>query len=329
MLRVKFVDFPVDVIQTRTIALLEEAFGEVELSDDPDFLFYSAFGHEHLKYDCVRIFWTGENIQPDFNICDYAIGFGRMTFEDRYRRIPLYYFYEEDYKKAIEKHEFQEAELAKKNRFCNFIYSNGMASPEREQFFRLLSRYKRVDSGGGFLNNIGGPVSNKYEFQQHYKFSIAFENSSMSGYATEKILQAFAAKTIPIYWGDPKIGEDFNERAFINCHNYKSFEEVVEAVKEIDRNDDLFLSYLREPIGTKERFPDNPLLSYEEFVKSICQQTPAEAMRRSNIMRGQFYQEEQRSFYFPEKRGVTERLKQLPRFLVRGIAGRKGIDNLL
>lgn len=294
MLKVKFVDFPDSYTRDITIPILQEEFGEIQECDDPDFLFYSVFGNEHLKYDCVKVFWTGENVQPDFNICDYAIGFAHMTYEDRYKRIPLYYFYENDYQLARQKHLNAEKDFDRKTKFCNFVYSNNSASPEREEFFELLSAYKQVDSGGRFHNNIGGPVEDKHEFQKDYKFSIAFENSSTSGYTTEKILQAFSACTIPIYWGNPKVAEDFNEKSFINCHRYKNFQEVVELVKRIDADDELFKQYLQEPIGSEDRFPQDALKEYRTFILGICKQSPKDAMRRNNVFWGKKYQDRMR-----------------------------------
>ena len=306
MLKVKFVDLPSNTfIKDITMEILRKEFGEVQECDDPDFLFFSVFGCEHLKYDCVRICWIGENLQPNFNICDYAIGFSYMTFEDRYKRIPLYYFYLEDYEKARKKHLTKEDEIEKKEKFCNFVYSNNEASPIREEFFDLLSEYKTVDSGGRFRNNIGKPVDNKYDFQKNYKFSIAFENSSTSGYTTEKILQAFSACTIPIYWGNPNVAKDFNDRAFINCHQYESLEQVVELIKKIDEDDELFEQYLREPIGTEKQFPEDALKEYKEFIIRICGQSPEKAMRRNNVFWGKMYQQKMKDLRFSKK--ITKR----------------------
>lgn len=302
MLKVKFVDFSSDAIKDKTMRILKKNFHEVEISDKPDFLFYSVFGFEHLKYDCVKIFWTGENIQPDFNICDYAIGFSYMDFEDRYIRLPLYNFYETDYRKALKKHIISDCEIKEKTQFCNFIYSNNNASPQRKEFFDMLSVYKKVDSGGRYMNNIGGPVEDKYLFQKHYKFSIAFENSSTSGYTTEKILQAFSAVTIPIYWGNPNVDRDFNEGSFINCHKYKSFKDVIQVIKEIDQDAGLFKEYLLQPIDRGGNFPNNPLEKYERFIVQICNQEPKQAMRRSNILWGGRYQEEQRKLRIRQKK---------------------------
>ena len=301
MIKVKFVDFSDSTTRDITMKILEEEFGDVQECDDPNFLFYSVFGNEHLNYDCVRIFWTGENIQPDFNICDYAVGFSHMVFEDRYRRIPLYYFYVKDYELARKKHLIAEQEIENKTKFCNFVYSNKDASPERENFLDLLCEYKSVDSGGRYRNNIGGPVEDKREFQKNYKFSIAFENSSTSGYTTEKILQAFSACTIPIYWGNPNVAKDFNEKAFINCHSYHNLEDVVEAVRKIDQDDELFRQYLSEPIGTDEQFPEYSFKEWREFVIYICKQEPQDAMRRNNVFWGAKYQNRMKHFYKMDK----------------------------
>jgi hypothetical protein len=41
-------------------------------------------------------------------------------------------------------------------------------------------------------------------------FHVAVENSKHRNYFTEKIVDAFITKTIPLYWGCPNIGDFFN-----------------------------------------------------------------------------------------------------------------------
>ena len=53
---------------------------------------------------------------------------------------------------------------------------------------------------------MGGPVASKLDFDRSHKFSIVCENTAHSGYTTEKLVEAFAAGCIPIYWGDPDHG---------------------------------------------------------------------------------------------------------------------------
>ncbi len=280
--------------------LLRERY-DVVFSDQPDFLIYGCFGFEHVDYDCVKIYHTGENIPPDFNFCDYAIGFDRITFGDRYLRFPL--FAENDHGRltaAAQKHLFHEDELARKTKFCNFVYSNKGADPRREEFFHLLSAYRQVDSGGRYLNNVGGPVADKLAFQQDYKFSIAFENDSAPDYTTEKLIDAFAAKTIPIYWGNPNVAMDFNPKSFINCHDYDSFDAVIERVKEIDNDPVLFRSMMAEPVfaGREIPFAFSPA-ALAEYLYHIFDAEPEAARRRSALCRHSQY---------------SERMKRMTRF---------------
>lgn len=279
--------------ENQTIKILKEEFGDVEVTkDNPDFVFGSSMDSvEFLSYQCPRIFVTGENIVPDFNCVDYAVGFHYLSFEDRYRRIPLYCFFEKEYQMAMEKH--LHFEKTKERRFCNFVYSNGRdAMNERDEFFYILSNYKRVDSGGRHLNNIGGPVEHKLAFQSNYKFSIAFENARTNGYTTEKIIHAFAAGTIPIYYGNPEISKEFNSKAFINCHDYKSFDEVVDRIIEIDKDDALYESIMSEPIFEGMDQKSDSLVEYRDFLKNVCSQKSNEAIRRCNDCWGARLQKE-------------------------------------
>ena len=60
------------------------------------------------------------------------------------------------------------------------------------------------------------------------------------GYLTEKIRMALMAGSIPIYWGDPRVAEFINPACFINCHDYPNFAAVIEHVKEVDQNPELY-----------------------------------------------------------------------------------------
>jgi hypothetical protein len=266
----------------------------VELSDSPEYVFFHESTHSHIRYrNAIKIFYTLENIHPDFNICDYAIAFDYMDFGDRYYRLPFYlvapfYFASDEDKQEASNFLFQTqprfsaADLAKKKGFCSFVYGNYLAHPERESFFHKLSQYKKVNSGGTFLNNVGGKVPSKLQFEKQHKFSITFENSSREGYTTEKIVNALAAKTIPIYWGNPKVGMEFNEKRFINCHAYNSMDEVIARIKEIDNDDALYLEMINQPITPPGHHYKDILYGFETFLTHIIDQ-PYEEARRIRI----------------------------------------------
>lgn len=260
---------------------------EVELSENPDYIFFNESAYEHLNYNGIKIFYTGENIHPNFNLCDYAISFDYLDFSDRHYRLPIYLvanFYRDQEMEQVGNQDFSKQlsltldDLKEKTGFCSFVYSNYLGDPTRKEFFDKLNTYKKVDSGGAYLNNIGKKVSNKLEFELKHKFSIAFENSSRSGYTTEKLTTALLAKTVPIYWGNPDINKEFNDERFINCHNYKNFDEVIEKVKEIDSNDELYLKIVNTPVKTNYDFT---LISkgFEEFLRNIFDQSIEKAKR--------------------------------------------------
>lgn len=260
---------------------------EVELSENPDYIFYSESTFEHLNYTGIKIFYTGENVHPNFNLCDYAIGFDYMQFGDRYCRFPVYLaatFYRDQELKQLAGRSFDTQlsftsdDLSKKTGFCSFVYSNYLADNARGEFFEKLSQYKKVNSGGAYLNNTGGRTPNKLEFESRHKFSIAFENSSREGYTTEKLPTALMACTIPIYWGNPEIGKEFNTARFINCNDYKDFDDVISRIKEIDADDNLYLSIVNQPVSTGYDFKE-VRQNLEMFIKNIIDQPVKEARR--------------------------------------------------
>ena len=255
------------------------------LSDEPEILFSSTFSDEYMDYDCVRVFYTGENICPDFNEFDYAIGFDDISFGDRYIRYPLYLvdeLYGDDYHRMLNKHIDIDAKIANKSDFCSFVVSNCVEAEDiRTQFFNKLSEYKKVNSGGRYLNNIGKPegVEDKLEFQMKHKFSITFENSSHPGYITEKLVQGFAACTVPIYFGDKNVVAYFNKDSFININDYNDLDEVVEAVKKVDADDELYRKMLGTPALVNKMHKNQYDEKLTDFLRNIVEQDISDAVR--------------------------------------------------
>lgn len=274
-IKIDFVDFfrGFDKENNQFTHILRERY-DVEISNTPDYIFFSSFGKHFLDYDCVKIYFTGECIVPDFNLCDYAMAFDHISFGDRYLRVPLYevLHYKPKYQTLIN----GTIPVKSKTDFCGFVVSNDQGMKERLQMYKLLSAYKKVDSGGRYMNNIGGPIKDKFAFDQSHKFSLAFENCSHKGYTTEKIVEAFAAGAIPIYYGNPEIGKEFNTKAFVNIHDFASLEDAVKRVIEIDQNDELYKQMKAEPIITGARKDDSELRA---FLYNIFDQ-PLDAARR-------------------------------------------------
>ena len=238
-------------------------------TDNPDFLFASEWiyfkKHAFKEFKRlwgkakVRVMYAGEAIEPDFNLFDYVIGFSnKCQMGDRFVRImsPLDMFSSFIHQRENEITSLEQAKLClnEKREFCNFLYSNPNAHPRRDQLFYELSTYKRVDSLGRHLNNVGklgtgfvGHAADCKDIKSLYKFSIASENATFDGYTSEKVYTSLTAHTVPIYWGNKDIFEDVNPKAIINANEFTCHQDLINYVRYVDEHDDVWLDMVMQP----------------------------------------------------------------------------------
>lgn len=251
---------------------IKTEFDVVVDNENPDYIIvgesiygYSFEMHNFLcmikrNPNAVVIFYTYESILPDFNFFDYVIARDNIEFGDRYMR----YFYIYPNKSLLKRLSYDEAreELYNKKYFCNFIYSHGRGYFVRDLIFKKISEYKFVHSIGRYNKNcnieLNPPGANWYNdlinTKKMFKFSISAENCLYKDGVTEKLESSILAKTVPIYFGDSNINNQFNNKSFVNYHDYKNIDDMVERVKEIDSNDELWCEIISEPFMTKKQF---------------------------------------------------------------------------
>ena len=123
----------------------------------------------------------------------------------------------------------------------------------------------------------------KSDFQRKCKFTLCFESTNHYGFVTEKIMDAFYADTIPVYYGSPTVTEIFNKDAFINVADYDSFDAAIEKIIELDQNDEAYLNMLRQPILVDPEYPARLEKALGEYVCHIFDQPLEKAYRRSRV----------------------------------------------
>lgn len=229
-----------EVAMTEILNIVLDKFDFIE-SDQPDFVFFGPYGNDVPKPgNYTRIGYYCENIRPDLSACEWAFGVPREEEinNPRYKKIQWHNL---DPGQLVKDDSYNAEEIfSGKKHFCNFLYSHKVGY--REAFFKQLSKYKKVDAPGRSMNNMvsfdqlytGDIWQRKKQFLAGYKFTIAFESDIYPGYQTEKLYDAMMTNSIPIYFGDPKIGDVFNTGSFINVADYMTDKSAV--IKWLEKN---------------------------------------------------------------------------------------------
>ena len=92
----------------------------------------------------------------------------------------------------------------------------------------------RVDIYGSITGNR---IDSKNIGLDNYKYSFAIENCIQDGYFSEKLLDCFATKTIPLYWGSKSVSEFFNPDGIIFLQDFNSIQSLLDFI-----NDDVYNS---------------------------------------------------------------------------------------
>ncbi len=245
-------------------------------NNNPDFIFYGVFGDfifEAAKDNNVtKILFITEGLSPDFMLFDYCFGFEPYSFGDRYCYYPEFIYKYTDLMFNLQNRKVNAVNVFnEKEFFCDMVYSHDGIDVSRKKYFDLLNNYKRVESAGSYLNNQqdGKTVNylnnnnSKYELQKKCKFSLTIQSLDKDWFINEKIVHSFTANQIPIFYGTKHVKEIFNPKRFIFVGDYKSDEDLLKRIIEIDTNDELYKSIIAEPVFQKH-------FSYEKVIDEAC-----------------------------------------------------------
>jgi len=243
---------------------------DLQVSDQPQVVFCSVFGGSASEArrrwpGAQLVFFTGENVAPPLGDYDFCMSFSRDISDGRHLRWPLFIPHLSllglSLRSLLHREISRPAE--ERTKFCAFVASNGSVA-FRNDFVASLSRYMKVDCPGEALHNMSaaigppGDVKRKVRFLSQYRFAVCFENvatRASEGYVTEKVTDAMASGCVPLYWGDHRIGEDFNTDSMVICPEEGKMNETVDRIIHLDRNRHLLASMARAPRFVKNEIP--------------------------------------------------------------------------
>lgn len=127
---------------------------------------------------------------------------------------------------------------------------------------KVIKEIKNLDVFGRGYN----PIESKEQSLSKYMFSVTIENSKQPGYWTEKIVDCFATKTIPIYWGDDAVCDFFHKDGIIFFQTIDELKSILENLSEkeyLDRLDAIEANY---NLVDKYRIPEDGIYTRYPFL---------------------------------------------------------------
>lgn len=108
------------------------------------------------------------------------------------------------------------------------------------------------------MGDLYGPRCTIDEAYTQYKFAVVIENYRDDFWFTEKLLNAFSHKTIPIYYGARKIKQIFNNRGIIEVTNLWDIPQAIDILisKGIDQEYDRMYHYVKENFDVVQGYLD-------------------------------------------------------------------------
>lgn len=126
--------------------------------------------------------------------------------------------------------DFKDLKINKSNN-VSFVTSSKSQSVGHNLRLDIYDMLMMIDVSNGlqYYSHKSPPFhERRNDFFESSKFHICVENSRQKNYFTEKIIDAFASKTVPIYYGCPNIGDWFHMDGIITFNDLDELKVIIE-----------------------------------------------------------------------------------------------------
>jgi len=224
---------------------------------------------EYFSEKAINIVISGENYNTNHK---YDISISTLIKFNSFYNIYLPFLYASLKEQKLNNYNIKNT----REKFCAFMYSYNL--DHRIKYFNLLSKYLIVDGIGKSCNNINLDTDRKLhnndlsyldeaiKIYSNYKFVLAIENKYIDGYFTEKIINPLIANSIPIYWGSDYIFNFINKKRIIYIPDYENESELLNKIKEINEDNNLYNNIINQDIYIKG---NNPIDIFNRFENNI------------------------------------------------------------
>jgi hypothetical protein len=241
------------------------------------------------SYQPVKIFFCSENFSLDSYKANYYISshLGMYGYDNKHLRFPHWKEHLDWSHEGIKRdanignarrfgsfHKIEDLitpqgeEFLKKKNMC--IFTTNLNEP-RKSFYLNFSKNFKVDGYGKYfdksIKNHNSSDFKKKDIMKNYAFNLCPENCINPGNYTEKILDSFIGKCLPISWADNNINYEFNQKAFINLNDYLNFgfQELFQSL----RDESFLKKYTKEPLLFQKPTLETESIFFEKILFNL------------------------------------------------------------
>lgn len=109
------------------------------------------------------------------------------------------------------------------------LYGRGWNKQQRFSVKQNIVGYKKYKAYKGEFSD-----KDKYKILSQFKFCLCFENCEDTGYISEKIVECFKGRCVPVYLGAPNIKNYINSKCFIDYRDFKNYQELAAFLSTMD-----------------------------------------------------------------------------------------------
>lgn len=111
-----------------------------------------------------------------------------------------------------------------------YLYGKGWNKRKKYNLSEIIFGYKKYTT-------YKGEVDDKIKLLSGFKYSLCFENiAEVKGYISEKIIDSFKARCVPIYWGASNIEKYIPKSCFIDFRDFLDYQKLLAYLATIDKS---------------------------------------------------------------------------------------------
>jgi len=245
-MKISFVDFwpsfdPLSNIFTDMMRFIFEDF-EVVAPENANIIFSSVFGEAYKTYlnKLPILQYIGEPIVPKNEPGVTYLSTNYENSATKNFRLPLWilqfdWFFRtqgyspENFQIPI-RQLYTRRRYVKRDLFSVSIFNHDRAGNRIAYLSALKAKGIPAYAYGKPFGNWFFGERQKMHILSHFTFANCFENDTLAGYHTEKLVHAYFAGCVPLYWGSNTHSIDFNPEAYLFYREDQTMEDFVEQI---------------------------------------------------------------------------------------------------